>query len=142
MPRTPSHQELREIEEMVIQIGLTGGELHRRFAMQAVCADDTLLVDDQCADDRMMNELQREHTQPMYQRHGTPGAGRDGDLRSCTTVQLVINELERMGDRFRRHRAPGHRIPVIEPLLPGRPVRHGQTGAGAGTRRHSGRLWT
>src|SRR5215469_4193435 len=96
MPRDAFHQELREIEEMVIQMGsLVESSIAR--AMQALLRHDTLLAEDVRQSDRMINELQRSTRNRCFSvmARQAPVAR---DLRELATVQLVINELERMGD--------------------------------------------
>lgn len=96
MARQSFHQELREIEEAVIQMGsLVEGAIAR--AMQALSRRDVLLADEVKAGDGMVNELQRSIRNRCISvmARQAPVAR---DLRELTTVQLVINELERMGD--------------------------------------------
>jgi len=114
MPRDAFHQELREIEEMVIQMGsLVESSIAR--AMQALMRHDTLLAEEVRQSDRMINELQRSTRNRCFSvmARQAPVAR---DLRELATVQLVINELERMGDHAVGIARQVTRIPEIEPL--------------------------
>jgi phosphate transport system protein len=114
MTRDTFHQELREIEEAVIQMGsLVESSIAR--AMQALMHHDTLLADEVRQGDRMINELQRSIRNRCISvmARQAPVAR---DLRELTTVQLVINELERMGDHSVGIARQVTRIPEIEPL--------------------------
>jgi phosphate transport system protein len=114
MPRDTFHQELREIEEAVIQMAsLVESSVAR--AMQALLHHDTLLADEVKQSDRMINELQRSIRNRCISvmARQAPVAR---DLRELTTVQLVINELERMGDHSVGIARQVTRIPEIEPL--------------------------
>jgi phosphate transport system protein len=114
MPRDTFHQELREIEEAVIQMAsLVESSVAR--AMQALLHHDTLLADEVKQSDRMINELQRSIRNRCIgvMARQAPVAR---DLRELTTVQLVINELERMGDHSVGIARQVTRIPEIEPL--------------------------
>jgi phosphate transport system protein len=96
MVRQSFHQELREIEEAVIQMAsLVESAIAR--AMQALVRRDLLLAEEVRAGDGMINELQRSIRNRCIgvMARQAPVAR---DLRELTTVQLVINELERMGD--------------------------------------------
>src|SRR5258708_37955256 len=96
MPRESFHQELREIEESVIQMAsLVESAIAR--AMQALVRRDLLLAEEVRTGDGMVNELQRSIRNRCISvmARQAPVAR---DLRELTTVQLVINELERMGD--------------------------------------------
>jgi len=96
MTREAFHQELREIEELVIQMAsLVEAAVAR--AMQALAERDALLADEVVAADGAVNELQRSVRNRCLSvmARQAPVAR---DLRELTTVQLVINELERMGD--------------------------------------------
>ena len=97
MPSRESfHQELREIEESVIQMAsLVESAIAR--AMQALVRRDLLLAEEVKTGDGMVNELQRSIRNRCISvmARQAPVAR---DLRELTTVQLVINELERMGD--------------------------------------------
>lgn len=96
MPRDAFHQELREIEESVIQMAnLVEDEIAR--AMQALGRRDTLLASKVVTSDKAVNEMQRAIRNRCINvmARQAPVAR---DLRQLTTVELVINELERMGD--------------------------------------------
>jgi phosphate transport system protein len=114
MPREAFHQELREIEEIVIQMGsLVESSIAR--AMQALFRHDTLLAEEVRQDDGMINELQRSTRNRCISvmARQAPVAR---DLRELTTVLLVISELERMGDHSVGIARQVKRIPEIEPL--------------------------
>jgi len=114
MPRDAFHQELREVEEMVIQMAsLVESSIAR--AMQALMRHDTLLAEEVRQSDRMINELQRSTRNRCFSvmARQAPVAR---DLRELTTVQLVINELERMGDHSVGIARQVMRIPEIEPF--------------------------
>ncbi len=114
MTRETFHQELREIEEAVIQMAsLVEGSIAR--AMQALLHHDTILALDVLKSDSMINELQRSIRNRCISviARQAPVAR---DLRELTTIQLVINELERMGDHSVAIARQVHRIPEIEPL--------------------------
>jgi phosphate transport system protein len=96
MTREQFHQELREIEESVVQMAtLVEGQLAR--AMQALLRRDVRLGMDVIGGDAIVNEMQRSirSRSISIMARQAPVAR---DLRELTTVQLVINELERMGD--------------------------------------------
>jgi phosphate transport system protein len=114
MPRQSFHQELREIEEAVIQMAsLVENAITR--AMQALVRRDTLLAEDVKASDGMVNELQRNIRNRCISvmARQAPVAR---DLRELTTVQLVINELERMGDHAVGIAKQVARLQDFEPL--------------------------
>jgi len=114
MPRESFHQELREIEESVIQMAsLVENSITR--AMQALVRRDTLLAEDVKASDGMVNELQRNIRNRCISvmARQAPVAR---DLRELTTVQLVINELERMGDHAVGIAKQVARLQDFEPL--------------------------
>jgi phosphate transport system protein len=114
MTRDAFHQELREIEEAVVQMAtLVEGEIAR--AMQALIRHDTLLVDEIISSDGMVNEMQRNirNRSISIMARQAPVAR---DLRELTTVQLVINELERMGDHAVGVARQTLRIPTQDPL--------------------------
>ena len=94
--RDAFHQELREIEDSVIQMAsLVEGAIAR--AMQALVSRNVALAEEVIASDGTVNELQREirnHCISVIARQAPVAK----DLRELTTVQLVITELERMGD--------------------------------------------
>jgi phosphate transport system protein len=96
MTRDAFHQELREIEESVIQMAnLVEDEIAR--AMQALSRRDTVLAGNVVTSDAAVNEMQRSIRNRCISvmARQAPVAR---DLRELTTVELVINELERMGD--------------------------------------------
>ncbi len=114
MPRESFHQELREIEEAVIQMAsLVENSIAR--AMQALVRRDTLLAEDVKTSDGMVNELQRSIRNRCISvmARQAPVAR---DLRELTTVQLVINELERMGDHAVGIAKQVARLQDFEPL--------------------------
>ncbi|HEX8033130.1 MAG TPA: phosphate signaling complex protein PhoU [Ktedonobacterales bacterium] len=114
MTREAFHQELREIEEAVIQMAaLVEGAIAR--AMQALLRRDTLLAEDVRAGDVTVNELQRNIRNRCISvmARQSPVAR---DLRELTTVQLVITELERMGDHAVGIAKQAIRIKEYEPL--------------------------
>jgi phosphate transport system protein len=96
MTREGFHQELREIEESVVQMAaLVESQVAR--AMQALTRLDTVLAQDVVNADSFVNELQRtiRNRCISVMARQAPVAR---DLRELITVQLVINELERMAD--------------------------------------------
>src|SRR5215471_1326068 len=96
MPRQTFHQELREIEESVIQMAaLVEREVAR--AIQALSQRDTVLATEIVSSDDEVNEFQRSIRSRCIAVMALQ-APVAKDLRELTTVQLVINELERMGD--------------------------------------------
>lgn len=96
MTRDAYHQELREIEEAVVQMA-TLVEAAIARATQALTQRDTLLAEEVIAGDDTVNEMQRSIRNRCISvmARQAPVAR---DLREISTVQLVINELERMGD--------------------------------------------
>ena len=94
--RDAFHQELREIEEAVIQMGTLVEEAIAR-SMQALVGRDQAQAEQVLAGDRAVNDLQRTIRNRCISviARQAPVAK---DLRELSTVQLVINELERMGD--------------------------------------------
>lgn len=96
MPRDTFHQELREIEESVITMAtLVESEIAR--SMQALTQRDVALAEGVVASDSEVNELQR-NIRSRCTNVIALQAPVARDLRQLITVQLVINELERMGD--------------------------------------------
>jgi phosphate transport system protein len=94
--RDAFHQELREIEEAVIQMATLVEDAIAR-AMRALVRLDGVLAEQVVAGDSAVNELQRSiRNRCMSVMARQAPVARD--LRELTTVQLVINELERMGD--------------------------------------------
>ncbi|HLZ21549.1 MAG TPA: phosphate signaling complex protein PhoU [Ktedonobacterales bacterium] len=96
MTRDAFHQELREVEEAVIQMATLVENAIAR-AMRALARQDSMLADEVIAGDAAINEIQRSVRNRVISvmARQAPVAR---DLRELTTVQLVINELERMGD--------------------------------------------
>jgi phosphate transport system protein len=114
MPRDTFHQEMREIEESVVQMAaLVESEIAR--SVQALIRRDTLLAQEVVTSDGMVNELQRSirNRSIGVMARQAPVAR---DLRELTTVQLVINELERMGDHAVGIAKQTMRITGHEPL--------------------------
>jgi phosphate transport system protein len=96
MPRDTFHQELREIEESVITMAtLVESEIAR--SMQALTQRDAALAEGVVTSDGEVNELQRSIRSRCINVIALQ-APVARDLRELITVQLVINELERMGD--------------------------------------------
>jgi phosphate transport system protein len=96
MTRDNFHQELREIEESVITMAtLVESEIAR--AMQALTQRDVALAEGVIISDGEVNELQRSIRSRCINVIALQ-APVARDLRELITVQLVINELERMGD--------------------------------------------
>jgi phosphate transport system protein len=96
MPRERFHQELRELEAVVSQMGaLVEREIAR--AMQALTCRDAAVAHAVITSDDEINALQHSIRSQCICLIAlqTPVAC---DLRELTAVQLVINELERMGD--------------------------------------------
>jgi len=96
MPRDNFHQELREIEESVITMA-TLVESAIAHAMQALTQRDADLAGVVIASDGEVNEMQRSIRSRCTNVIALQ-APVARDLRELITVQLVINELERMGD--------------------------------------------
>lgn len=96
MTRDAYHQELREVEEAVVQMATLVEDAIAR-AMQALTQRDTRLAEEVLASDAAVNEMQRDIRNRCISimARQAPVAR---DLRELTTMQLVINELERMGD--------------------------------------------
>ncbi len=112
--RRSFHQELAAIEEAVIQMAtLVESEIAQ--SVQALTRRDTVLATKVIESDREVNELQRGirgrciNTMALQ----APVAR---DLRELVTVQLVINELERMGDHAVGIARQTKRIHDYEPL--------------------------
>lgn len=96
MPRDTFHQELREIEESVITMAtMVESEIAR--AMQALTQRDVALAEGVVVSDGEVNEMQRTIRSRCINVIALQ-APVARDLRELITVQLVINELERMGD--------------------------------------------
>jgi phosphate transport system protein len=114
MPRQTFHQELREIEESVIQMAaLVEREVAR--ATQALSQRDTVLATDIVSSDSEVNELQRSIRSRCIAVMALQ-APVARDLRELITVQLVINELERMGDHAVGIAKQTMRIREYEPI--------------------------
>jgi phosphate transport system protein len=96
MPRDNFHQELREIEESVITMA-TLVEAEIAQAMQALTQRDSVQAEGVIASDGEVNEWQRRIRSRCINVIALQ-APVARDLRELITVQLVINELERMGD--------------------------------------------
>jgi phosphate transport system protein len=114
MLRDAFHREVRELEEEVIQMAsLVEGAIAR--AMQALLHHNSILADDVRQSDSVINDLQRTIRNRCIgiMARQAPVAC---DLRELTTIQLVINELERMGDHAVTIARQVHRIPVMRPL--------------------------
>jgi phosphate transport system protein len=114
MARQTFHQELQEIEEAVIQMAaLVEREVAR--AMQALSQRDTVLATAIVSSDSDVNEMQRgiRNRCIALMALQAPVAR---DLRELITVQLVINELERMGDHAVGIAKQTMRIREYEPI--------------------------
>jgi phosphate transport system protein len=96
MPRDNFHQELREIEESVITMA-TLVERAIAQSMQALTRRDMALAEEVIARDGEVNEAQRAIRSRCINLIALQ-APVARNLRELITVQLVINELERMGD--------------------------------------------
>jgi phosphate transport system protein len=96
MPRERFHQDLREIQAAVIQMGaLVEREL--AHAMQALTHRDAAIAHAVVTSDGEVNTLQhsiRSQCSDLLALQAPVAC----DLRKLTTIHLVINELERMGD--------------------------------------------
>src|SRR5579859_901408 len=114
MTRDAFHQELREVEEAVIQMATLVENAIAR-AMRALARQDSLLADEVIAGDAAINEIQRSVRNRVISvmARQAPVAR---DLRELTTVQLVINELERMGDHAVGIAKQSMRISAHEPM--------------------------
>ncbi|HEX8731501.1 MAG TPA: phosphate signaling complex protein PhoU [Ktedonobacterales bacterium] len=114
MVRKAFHQELREVEELVIQMAsLVESEIAQ--AMQALSRRDTTLAQDVITKDGEVNELQRNIRSRCIALMALQ-APVARDLRELVTVQLVINELERMGDHAVSISKQSMRLREHEPL--------------------------
>jgi phosphate transport system protein len=108
------HQELRAIEEAVIQMAtLVEQEIAR--AVQALTRRDTVLATAVIESDSEVNELQRSIRSRCINTMALQ-APVARDLRELVTVQMVINELERMGDHAVGIARQTMRIRDYEPL--------------------------
>ena len=114
MTRKAFHQELRDIEESVIQMAsLVEAEIAQ--AMLALSQRDIALADDVLAKDKEVNDQQRTiraHCIALMALQAPVAR----DLRELVTVQLVINELERMGDHAVSIAKQSMRLKDFEPL--------------------------
>ena len=96
MTRDAFHHELDELEEAVVQMG-TLVEAAIASSVQALIQRDVNLAQQVIDGDAMVNEHQRSirnRTFGVIARQAPVAR----DLRELVTIQLVINELERMGD--------------------------------------------
>lgn len=114
MPRETFHQQLREIEESVIQMA-TLVENEIALATQALSRRDTALATEVIASDISVNDLQRTIRNRCLNVMALQ-APVARDLRELITVQLVINELERMGDHAVGIAKQALRVREYEPL--------------------------
>jgi phosphate transport system protein len=96
MPRESFHAELRAIEDSVVQMASLVENAVAR-AMQALANRDVQLAENVRTSDHVINDLQRTIRNRCISVTALQ-APVARDLRELTTVQLVINELERMGD--------------------------------------------
>jgi phosphate transport system protein len=96
MTRDAFHQELGELEEAVVQMA-TLVEAAIANAVQALIQRDVDLAQRVIEGDNVVNEQQRSIRNKTFGviARQAPVAR---DLRELVTIQLVINELERMGD--------------------------------------------
>ncbi len=96
MTRDAFHHELDELEEAVVQMG-TLVEAAIASSVQALIQRDAALAQQVIDGDDTVNEQQRSirnRTFGVIARQAPVAR----DLRELVTIQLVINELERMGD--------------------------------------------
>lgn len=96
MTRDAFHHELDELEEAVVQMG-TLVEAAIASSVQALIQRDVNLAQQVIDGDAAVNEQQRSirnRTFGVIARQAPVAR----DLRELVTIQLVINELERMGD--------------------------------------------
>ena len=94
--REAFHQELREIEEAVIQMAALVESAIAR-AMQALNRHDPALAEEVIVSDAAVNDFHRSIRSRCISVMARQ-APMARDLRQLVTVQLVISELERMGD--------------------------------------------
>src|SRR5579863_4818554 len=114
MTRDAFHKELREIEERVIQMAaLVEAEIAQ--AMQALKLRDPEVARDVVRRDGEVNNLQRDIRSRCISLIALQ-APVASDLRELVTVQLVINELERMGDHAVGIAKQSLRLQDYEPL--------------------------
>lgn len=114
MTRDAFHQELREIEESVIQMASLV-ENAIALAMQALSRRDPQAAEEVIAGDATVNELQRSIRSRCISVIALQ-APVARDLRELMTVQLVINELERMGDHAVGIAKQSMRVREYEPM--------------------------
>lgn len=114
MTRKAFHQELRDIEESVIQMAsLVEAEIAQ--AMLALSQRDVNVAEEVIAKDGEVNEMQRtirSHCIALMALQAPVAR----DLRELVTVQLIINELERMGDHAVSIAKQSMRLKDYEPL--------------------------
>jgi phosphate transport system protein len=114
MTRKAFHQELRDIEESVIQMAsLVEAEIAQ--AMLALSQRNIKLAEDVIAKDGEVNDMQRTIRSRCIALMALQ-APVARDLRELVTVQLVINELERMGDHAVSIAKQSMRLKDYEPL--------------------------
>ncbi len=114
MTRDGFHKDLREIEEAVIQMAaLVEAEI--ALAMQALSKRDVNLAQEVVTRDGEVNALQRDIRTRCTSLIALQ-APVARDLRELVTVQLVISELERMGDHAVGVAKQSLRLQEFEPL--------------------------
>jgi phosphate transport system protein len=114
MTRKAFHQELHDIEESVIQMAsLVEAEIAQ--AMLALSKRDIKLAEDVITKDGEVNEMQRTIRSRCIALMALQ-APVARDLRELVTVQLTINELERMGDHAVSIAKQSMRLKDYEPL--------------------------
>src|SRR5215472_5747540 len=96
MTRDAFHHELRELEEAVVLMATLVESAIAR-SMQALTQRDSDLAQQVIDGDNTVNEQQRTIRNKTFgvMARQAPVAR---DLRELVTIQLIINELERMGD--------------------------------------------
>lgn len=114
MTRDAFHQELREIEESVIQMASLV-ENAIALAMQSLSRRDPQAAEEVIAGDATVNESQRSIRSRCISVIALQ-APVARDLRELMTVQLVINELERMGDHAVGIAKQSMRVREYEPM--------------------------
>lgn len=114
MPRDAFHKELRTIEEAVIQMAtLVESEVAR--SLLALTRRDRALAEAIMTDDDQVNVLERNirnHAISVIALQAPVAR----DLRELTSVQLIISELERMGDHAVDIARQALRIREYDPL--------------------------
>src|SRR5579871_6784754 len=96
MTRDAFHHEVNELEEAVVQMAVLV-ETAIANAVQALIQRDGALAQSVIDGDNLVNEHQRtirNRTFGVIARQAPVAR----DLRELVTIQLIINELERMGD--------------------------------------------